>query len=718
MSEKREYITNLSEEERLFAKLQQKAIDEFGRLSGEVWTDFNPHDPGITLSDAVNYALCEIDYKLGFNLEDYLVRKDSVTLTKDMGLYAPSEVYSTQPVTAEDYRNLIIATFPRVENVKVTINPQSGTYDFSLRVPKKNASGTRLKERVRKLYNSHRNLGEDLGQVTLQELIYLDLVAEIEIDTGYSATDVLIDIFYHIRRYLSGSVAIERKGINDSTPPDGWYDGVTSRVRVSTPKQQDTLSELYWELCTIKGVKFFKNCFLRDASDVDVKEFHRGYAVNIPTSFDKIIVKVSGVRVDIDPSRFQDGIHERYAKRRTEQLREWLSKDETEEEEKDIASDPIFESKAYKNFYSHYPVFNDLPRCYKGEDMGVFCDYTTLFDSVMQRGLEEVDALKDILSLGGQYSELKVRYFDFLERLYGIAPLTQIVRDIEPYILDRDTILEHRATLLRSLPSLIKRRGVAANREEPRSTPPIKWLISLILDMRMEESAPVSNVLPTHNIILMDDHHDQEWAWDQLNSMLIDESLFSSDSYQIETDTPPESELQSIERVRAMRRGLQILNSNLISGGLFRSATRLDNYRVVKSFGEDWLLICWSSEESSWINLGRSLVRAQVEEWANTLQRYFTQLNRACERVYIIERRFFDSTTPFTLHILFSGWSARTASKRFRVACEELIAALSPAHIAVNIEWLSLSDMAIFEHSYFSDQEVTFNGNIIDTILG
>ena len=66
MLEKREYITHLSEEERLFTKLQQKALDEFGRLSGEVWTDFNPHDPGITLSDAVNYALTEVDYKLSF----------------------------------------------------------------------------------------------------------------------------------------------------------------------------------------------------------------------------------------------------------------------------------------------------------------------------------------------------------------------------------------------------------------------------------------------------------------------------------------------------------------------------------------------------------------------------------------------------------------------------------------------------------------------------
>ncbi len=709
MSEQQQYITRQRDEEQIFALLQQKALDEFGRLSGEVWTDFNPHDPGITLSDAVNYALSEVDYKLNFDLEDYLVSKDQATLTGDMGLYAPSELYPTAAVTAEDYRNLIIATFPRVENVIVTPNPKSGTYDFSLRLSKKNANGERLKESVRRLYNSHRNLCEDIGSVTLQELTYLDLNAEIEIEAQCDATEMLIDVFYRIRGYLSGSVSIERKGINDTTTPDEWYDGVTSRVRVSTPKQRDTQDELYWELCKIKGVKYLKYCFLRDDTDKNITDFHDGYAVNIPTSFEKIIVKIGDARVDIDPSKFQEGIQERFAMRRTEQLREWLLKDDSKEEDKDVATDPIFDGVAYKNFYSHYPIFNDLPRCYKDEERGAFFDYTTLFDSVIRRGLEETASLKDILSLEGQHSELRVRYFDFLERLYGVAPLTQIVRGVEPYALDSNIVLEHRTTLLRSLPSLIKHRGVAANREELRGVPPIKRLISLILDMSTEETAPVSNVLPTHNIILMDDHHQQKWTWNHLNSMLIDDTLFNSDSYQIEADTPPQSEQQSIERVIAMWAGLQILSSNLISGGLFRSATRLDNYRVVKSFGGEWLLICWSSEEKSWLNLGRSLERAQVEEWANTLQRYFTELNRACERVYIVERRFFDPTAPFTLRVLFSGWSARTAVKRFRSVCSELIAALTPAHINVEIEWLSQGDMAIFEHSYFSEDENFFS---------
>ncbi|MFR5760047.1 MAG: hypothetical protein ACLUE2_22270 [Bacteroides cellulosilyticus] len=39
------------------------------RLSGKVWTDFNAHDPGVTLADIANYALTEMDYKLRFRYD-------------------------------------------------------------------------------------------------------------------------------------------------------------------------------------------------------------------------------------------------------------------------------------------------------------------------------------------------------------------------------------------------------------------------------------------------------------------------------------------------------------------------------------------------------------------------------------------------------------------------------------------------------------------------
>ena len=45
------YIRQLAENENLYSYLQRQTLEEVHRLSGKVWTDFNAHDPGVTLVD-------------------------------------------------------------------------------------------------------------------------------------------------------------------------------------------------------------------------------------------------------------------------------------------------------------------------------------------------------------------------------------------------------------------------------------------------------------------------------------------------------------------------------------------------------------------------------------------------------------------------------------------------------------------------------------------
>ena len=72
------YIRQLAENENLYSYLQRQTLEEVHRLSGKVWTDFNAHDPGVTLVDIANYALTEMDYKLGFGTMDYLTGEDGI----------------------------------------------------------------------------------------------------------------------------------------------------------------------------------------------------------------------------------------------------------------------------------------------------------------------------------------------------------------------------------------------------------------------------------------------------------------------------------------------------------------------------------------------------------------------------------------------------------------------------------------------------------------
>ena len=78
MDERKEpYIEQQTEGNALYTELQRQTLAEAQRLSGKVWTDYNAHDPGVTLADTANYALTELDYKLGFPLPDYLSDRES-----------------------------------------------------------------------------------------------------------------------------------------------------------------------------------------------------------------------------------------------------------------------------------------------------------------------------------------------------------------------------------------------------------------------------------------------------------------------------------------------------------------------------------------------------------------------------------------------------------------------------------------------------------------
>ena len=133
MADKSLYITR-PEGDDLYTILQRKTLEELQRISGEVWTDYNPHDPGVTVADTVNYALTEIDYKLDFDLEDYLTDTDGTWQVGRYGLFPASEVYPTTPVTADDYRRLVLARFPMVQNVAVSADKKRCAYDFMLRL--------------------------------------------------------------------------------------------------------------------------------------------------------------------------------------------------------------------------------------------------------------------------------------------------------------------------------------------------------------------------------------------------------------------------------------------------------------------------------------------------------------------------------------------------------------------------------------------------------
>ena len=55
-----------------FTFLREEGIQLIRKLAGLVWTDYNAHDPGITLLEAFSYSLTELGLRASLDMKDII----------------------------------------------------------------------------------------------------------------------------------------------------------------------------------------------------------------------------------------------------------------------------------------------------------------------------------------------------------------------------------------------------------------------------------------------------------------------------------------------------------------------------------------------------------------------------------------------------------------------------------------------------------------------
>lgn len=85
-----------------FERLRQEGLAYIESLSSDIWTDYNAHDPGITIMEAVCYAITELGYRTNFEIRDHLTQASGQTF------FTARNILTTAPFTITDYRKLLI----------------------------------------------------------------------------------------------------------------------------------------------------------------------------------------------------------------------------------------------------------------------------------------------------------------------------------------------------------------------------------------------------------------------------------------------------------------------------------------------------------------------------------------------------------------------------------------------------------------------------------
>lgn len=111
--------------------LRARGLEYIQELAGDLWTDHNLHDPGVTTLEILCYALTDLGYRTGFDIKDLLAPASGASDPPEIsGLFPAHEVLTTTPLTLLDYRRLLL----KIEGVRnawldpMTDRNQAGNY--------------------------------------------------------------------------------------------------------------------------------------------------------------------------------------------------------------------------------------------------------------------------------------------------------------------------------------------------------------------------------------------------------------------------------------------------------------------------------------------------------------------------------------------------------------------------------------------------------------
>jgi len=95
-----------------FYLLRRKGIGFIEEMGSRRWTDYNSHDPGITILEALCYAITDLAYRAGWDIRDILAPEtapsDPSQPYPNQAFFTARQILTVNPTTPDDFRRLLI----------------------------------------------------------------------------------------------------------------------------------------------------------------------------------------------------------------------------------------------------------------------------------------------------------------------------------------------------------------------------------------------------------------------------------------------------------------------------------------------------------------------------------------------------------------------------------------------------------------------------------
>jgi hypothetical protein len=225
-----------------FEALRAEGIRLLERMAGHAWTDFNEHDPGITLLEQICYAITELGYRASHSMPDLLAESGDPYRS----LYTPRAILPTEPVTVLDLRKLVLdvegvrdAWIDAIDTKSPALVYHEGKKELYLQEKGATPAGDRyvapvtlaglfrvliapsdvedvdvgtMRRNVHRSLHAHRPLCTDFTEVKVLEPEKIQVNARIEIAAGSDPQSLLVTLYEKLTSHIAPSFRFRTLG--------------------------------------------------------------------------------------------------------------------------------------------------------------------------------------------------------------------------------------------------------------------------------------------------------------------------------------------------------------------------------------------------------------------------------------------------------------------------------------------------------------------------
>ena len=427
-----------------FALLRQEGIKHIERLGGKLWTDYNTHDPGITILEQLCYAITDLSYRLDFEMKDLLAPNPDLGKSNQQ-FFTAREILTTNPVTINDYRKLLID----IDGVKnaflepitdsypefyynsnrhiLTFASSEATQEVNLnglyRVfidKEQEYSDAEIIAKVTSKLNQHRNLCEDFAKIEILPVEQVAVKAEIEIEVGFDVNDLMAKIYFGLDAFVSPDIQFYtlKELLEQGKPTEIIFGGCPlqhgfiddEQLLNFVHKKELRTSDLIKIILDIAGIKDIKNITLsgnrtlNESWVLPLEVNHTARLKDISVAAQDITFYKNQIVCHLNPEKISEKLE--LLKRSHEQ------KLATTQPNQDIPI-PVGE---YRELSEYISIQHDFPNNYGIGELGLPASaseqrkaqakqlqaYLMFFDQLLGNYFAQLDSVKDLFSLHNQ----------------------------------------------------------------------------------------------------------------------------------------------------------------------------------------------------------------------------------------------------------------------------------------------------------------------------